>query len=282
MKTIAVIGAKGMLGVDMVEEAKKKGYKVLEYDRENIDITNVSDVEKLKSESFDWLINCAAFTDVNGAEDQKELSFAVNADGPEYLAAITRDVDVPIVHISTDYVFDGENKEGYTEDSLQFSPQNVYGQSKLEGEKRISAINPKHYIIRTSWLFGEHGKNFVSTMVKLASERDNLTVVNDQFGNPTYTKDLVSAIISLLEEQAGFGVYHLTNSTPQDKGITWFDLARCAIEAKGLKTDITPVTSDAFPQKAQRPKYSTLVNTKRPKLPDYQEAVNSYVQKLTV
>jgi dTDP-4-dehydrorhamnose reductase len=282
MKTIAIIGAKGMLGIDMTEEAKKRGYTVLEYDRDTLDITSLSEVEKLKSENIDLVINCAAYTDVNGAEDNRDLAFKVNTYGPEYLAGLTRDLDIPLVHISTDYVFDGSISEGYVEDNQQFGPLNVYGKSKLEGEVRVASTNPKHYIIRTSWLFGEHGKNFVSTMVKLATERESLTVVNDQFGNPTYTKDLVNGIMSLLEDEVNYGVYHLTNSTPEEKGITWFDLAKCAIEAKGLKTSITPVTSEVFPQKATRPQYSTLKNTKRPKLPDYREAVVAYVQTLTV
>jgi dTDP-4-dehydrorhamnose reductase len=206
MKTIAIIGAKGMLGIDMSEEAKTRGYEVLEYDRDTLDITNVSEVEKLKSQPIDVLINCAAYTDVNGAEDNRYLAFQVNAYGPEHLAGLTRDLDIPVVHISTDYVFDGSVAEGYTEENQQFGPLNVYGESKLEGEQRIISVNPKHYIVRTSWLFGVHGKNFVSTMVRLATDRDSLTVVNDQFGNPTYTKDLVKAILSLVEDEADFGV----------------------------------------------------------------------------
>ena len=282
MKKVAIIGAKGMLGIDVLEEMKKKGYDVLEYDTNNIDITKLSEVEKLKDTGVNLVINCAAYTDVNGAEDHKELAYKVNAYGSEYLAAVTRDMDIPLVHISTDYVFDGSLAEGYTEESQQFRPLNIYGQSKFEGEKRLAQMNPKHYIIRTSWLFGTHGKNFVSTMIKLATERETLTVVSDQIGNPTYTKDLAQGIINLIESQADFGLYHLTNSTPEDKGISWFDLAECAIKAKGLKTVLTPVTSEAFPQKATRPQYSTLLNTKQPKLRPYQEAVIEYVQTLTV
>ncbi len=282
MKTIAIIGSKGMLGSDITRLGRERGYEVIEFDQTMIDITQVSDVEKLKQFPIEVLINCAAFTDVNGAEDSSDTAFKVNAFGPEYLAQVSRDMNIPIVQVSTDYVFNGTQSEGYDEDSQQFGPLNVYGQSKLEGENRVIAHNPKHYIVRTSWLFGEHGKNFVSTMIKLGTERDALTVVNDQFGNPTFTEDLASSILDLLADEAPYGTYHLTNSTPDDAGVTWFDLASYAISAKGLKTHVSPVSSDAFPQKATRPQYSTLLNTKRPKLRDYREAVLEYIQKFSV
>lgn len=282
MKKVAVIGAKGMLGIDVVEAMKESGYEVIEYDVDNLDITKLSEVENLKESQAEIVINCAAYTDVNGAEDHKELAFEVNAYGPEYLAMVTRDMNIPIIHISTDYVFNGSVAQGYSEESQEFGPQNVYGKSKLEGEKRLTKINPRHYLIRISWLFGSHGKNFISTMIKLATERETVTVVNDQFGNPTYTKDLSKAIVELIGSEAEYGVYHLTNSTPDDKGISWYDLADCGIKAKGLKTNVMPVTSEAFPQKAKRPKYSTLLNTKQPKLRPYEEAVIEYVQTISV
>lgn len=277
MKHVLIVGANGMLGKDMVEGFSEQ-YTVTPVDRAELDITQADLVQKKVAElNPDLVINCAAYTDVNGAEDNKDLCYQINAYGPEYLAGATRELDIPLVHISTNYVFDGKKETPYTEDETPEYPLNVYGASKLRGEELVREINPKHYVVRISNLFGPHGKNFVQTMVNLAKDRDTLQVVDDQLGNPTYTKDLVQAIKSLVEDQADFGVYHLTNTTPTDAGISWYRLAKRAIEYKGLPTKVLPVGSDQFPTKAERPLQGTVDNTKRRKLRPYQEALQEYV-----
>ncbi len=278
MKKILIVGANGMLGKDMVDGFSHAGYEVVGVDREELDITKTDLVQsKLTEIAPDVVINCAAYTDVNGAEDAKELAYQINAYGPEYLAGATRELDIPLVQISTNYVFDGTKETPYAEDDQPEQPLNVYGASKLRGEQLVKDTNPKHYIVRISNLFGPHGKNFVQTMVSLAKDRDTLQVVDDQLGNPTYTKDLVQAVRELLEDEAEYGIYHLTNTTPTEAGISWYRLAKRAIEYKGLPTKVLPVSSDQFPTKAERPIQGTLLNSKRPKLRSYQEALQEYV-----
>lgn len=279
MKTILVTGAKGMLGMDLMTLLENHSeYNPIGYGRDDMNITHLDSVEKevLKVKP-DIVVNCAAYTDVEGAEDHIDDAYQVNAYGAEYLARATKELGIPLVQVSTNFVFDGSQEEPYREDQDAKTPINVYGSSKLRGEELARQYNDKLYIVRTSNLFGSHGKNFVQTMVQLGQTKDSLQVVGDQIGNPTYTLHLAQAIIEMLDDNAEYGVYHLTNSTPAEAGISWYTFAKGIMEIRGFPTQVTRVTSEAYPSKAQRPKQGTILNTKRPSLPSYQQALEEFL-----
>ena len=279
MKTILVIGAKGMLGMDLMRQLEDHPeYTAVGYGRDDLNITQIDSVSReVPKVHPDVVINCAAYTDVEGAEDHMDAAYQVNAYGAEYLARITKELDIPLVQVSTNFVFDGSQEEPYREDQIPQNPINIYGASKLRGEELAQQYNDKVYIVRTSNLFGPHGKNFVQTMVRLGETKDTLQVVGDQIGNPTYTKHLAQAIISMLDDGAEYGIYHLTNSTPTEAGISWYTFAKKIMEFRGFPTKVTRVTSEAYPSKAERPKQGTILNTKRPKLPSYQQALEEFL-----
>lgn len=231
-----------------------------------LDITNREQVLKsIQGIEPDVVINAAAYTDVEGCEDNRDLALQVNGYGPGYIAEACSEIGAKLVHFSTDYVFDGSKNE-YVESDAP-SPINVYGQSKLLGEQKIAENTEDYRIIRISWLFGVHGRNFVETMLKLSSQMDNVKVVDDQFGKPTYTVDLANRIKDFLELEPG--IYHLTN----DGICSWFEFASAIIN------NVIPCTSDEFPRKAKRPKYSVLVNTKTEPMRHWKEALKAYMKE---
>ncbi|MBU1178589.1 dTDP-4-dehydrorhamnose reductase [Patescibacteria group bacterium] len=276
MIKILIIGSKGMLGTELVEVFSTSDYKVYKADLPEIDITDSASIQgKLGEIKPDIVINAAAFTDVDGCEEQIELCHKVNGQALEYLVKECNKVGSTLVHYSTDYVFDGEKEEGYKE-ADQTNPQSQYGKSKELGEKNLQKYGDKYYLIRLSWLFGKHGNNFVETMLRLAREKDRLEVVNDQFGKPTYAKDLAIRTKELLESQKAFGIYHITN-----EGVTsWYDFTREIFKLAGIKTPVTPVTTDKFPRPAKRPHYSGLINTKLPLSRPWQEALGEYLDEI--
>ncbi len=250
---IVVTGANGQLGREIAGRYGDQHQLVLT-DVDNLDITDYEAVrEFLTAIKPAAVIHCAAYTNVDGAESDREGAFRVNAAGTRNLAAGCRDLAARMVYISTDYVFDGETDRPYRENDVPH-PLNVYGTTKLQGENFVREIAPRHYILRTAWLYGE-GKNFVRTMLKLARERDSLQVVNDQIGTPTYTKDLATAIFKLLAADA-YGTYHASNNG----AASWYDFAVKIFELAGVKTPVAPVPTAAFPRPARRPKYSVLEN----------------------
>ncbi|MGB9680699.1 MAG: dTDP-4-dehydrorhamnose reductase [Patescibacteria group bacterium] len=279
---ILILGAKGMLGHDLM--AVFEDHQPTGWDINEIDITNKDDVfKKIGTLNPEIIINAAAYTDVDGAEKNKELAMRVNREAVGYLAEICVQNNIILVHYSTDYVFHGNKKEGYKEEDIPEDPVNFYGQSKLLGEKEIKDCklkieNFKYYLIRTAWLFGPKSnphqhKNFVDTILKLAQERKEIKVVDDQFGSPTYTYDLARATKELIEKNYPSGIYHLTNS-----GMTnWYQFAKKIVKLSGLKTKILPCSSKEFLRPAKRPKYSFLVNTKFPKMRFWQEALSDYL-----
>ena len=269
---ILLIGSNGMLGSMLVRMFD--GHDLIALDKEDIDITDKQAIiEKGGEIAPAVVINAAAYTDVDRAEDARELAFAVNADGAENVALASKAVGATLVHYSTDYVFPGEAKDGYAEDDLAGPPVNVYGESKLEGEKRIQSSGVDYYIIRTAWLYGPNGKNFVSTMLSLAEKNDELRVVNDQFGCPTYTKDLAGATRYLLEEKFPFGIYHGVNS-----GVaSWFDLAQETFRVSGSEVRVVGVLASEFPRPAKRPSYSVLKNTKHLPMRPWQAALEDFL-----
>ena len=226
---IVVSGAKGLLGHEAVRVCDSYGDEVIRTDitpdLRHLDITDFDEImDLLQSEKPDWLINCAAYTDVDGCEDNEMLAYRMNAKAPGYLADACRQCSVNLLHISTDYVFDGKKKQPYTEDDTT-GPINLYGKSKLAGEKAVKTSMKDFIIVRPQWLFGPGGKNFVSTILDIARGTDRIKVVNDQWGSPTYSKDLAKALRILIAADAR-GIYHVCNRGRT----TWFELASKAVE----------------------------------------------------
>lgn len=264
IKTL-IIGSSGMLGSDLCK-AFPDAVKLTHHD---LDITDREQViESILKIKPDVVINAAAYTNVDGCEDNKELAFQVNGYGPGYIAEACARAGAKLVHFSTDYVFDGSKKE-YVESDIP-DPINVYGDSKLLGEKKIIENMDDYRIVRISWLFGIHGKNFVETMLKLSGEMDTVKVVNDQFGKPTYTMDLASKVKEIIELEPG--IYHITN----DGICSWYEFASSIID------NVIPCTSEEFPRKAKRPKYSVLVNTKTEPMRHWREALKDYLQERNI
>lgn len=271
---VLVIGAKGMLGSAMMDVWRE--HQTVGYDRPDIDITRPESIAAVFSkEQPEVVINCAAYTAVDQCETEENVAEFVNATAVGYLAAATKARGVPLVHISTDYVFDGNTLGGYEEDAMT-DPVNAYGRTKEHGEKALVANTDRFWLVRTSWLYGPHGKNFVQTMLDVAKEKPAVRVVNDQHGKPTYTHDLANFIKQLVTEQAPFGMYHGVN----EPETTWYDFTAAMYRQAGLLTAVTPVSSDQFPRPAKRPTWSSLRNTKRPPMRPWSEALRDYLRIL--
>ncbi|KAA0895292.1 dTDP-4-dehydrorhamnose reductase [Oryzomonas rubra] len=246
---ILVVGANGMLGRDLMPLLGDRGRGV---DIDGIDITSLESVERvLTAVRPSVVINCAAYTDVDGCESNQETAMRVNGEGVGHLAMASRTIGARLVQISSDYVFDGSKGTPYLEDDAP-NPLSVYGESKLAGEMN-AAVNPDHLIVRTQWLYGLHGKNFVETMLRLGSERDELSVVDDQVGSPTWTVDLAHAVVALLEKGCR-GVYHAAN----EGYCSWNDFARAIFQEAGMAVTVTAMTTEQLNRPARRPLYSTL------------------------
>lgn len=251
---VMITGAAGQLGVDVSTLlGQKKSFEVHSFTKQELDVTNEKDVkEKINILKPDWILHCAAYTNVEAAEGEGDhLNWLINKKGTRWIAQIAAEVGARLVYVSTDYVFDGIQERPYVEDDVK-QPINQYGAAKLAGEEEVLAFHPSPYIIRTSWVFGEEGQNFVHTMLKLAESRDEIKVVNDQYGRPTYTKDLAQFMLYLIENQISAGVYHFSN----ENEATWFEFAKEILKNRAVK--IIPVDSSEFTQKAKRPKYSIL------------------------
>ena len=257
---IVIFGANGMLGHALQRVFPKAHF----FGHRDVEITNENTVKKiLKRERPAVIINAAAYTDVDACEDNRDHAFAVNGDGPGYIASACSETEAILVHYGTDYIFDGTKKE-YREDDLP-NPLNIYGKSKLLGEVSIQNNMENYRIIRTSWLFGSHGRNFVDTILSLSRQVPDVRVVNDQIGKPTYTTDLAQATPDIIRDDPG--IYHITN----DGQCSWYEFASSFIP------NAIPCTSAEFPRKAQRPVYSVLANTKTPPLRHWREAVREYI-----
>lgn len=274
---ILITGANGMLAKAVKEELKEN--ELVCTDVEELDITNLDAVRLYtKKVKPDYIINCAAYTAVDKAEEQEELVYKINAIGPKNLAIATQENNAVLVHISTDYVFGGEKdvSEDYSEDDEK-NPQAVYGKTKLAGEKFIEENCKKFYIFRTAWLYGE-GHNFVRTMINLSKEHDKVKVVNDQHGSPTYAVDLASIIHQAMEKQIPFGVYNSTNMGYT----TWYDFTKMIYDLEGINCKVIPVTSEEFKSAAKRPKNSQMSKSKLLKygikIPTYEDALKRYLK----
>jgi dTDP-4-dehydrorhamnose reductase len=273
---ILILGAKGMLGQDLAKVLAD--YQLTLWDKEEIDITdqNLADT-KIGNLKPRIIINCAAYTAVDDCETHKDLALQLNNQAVGYLALLAKKIGAILVQISTDYVFNGQNVKGYTEDSEEFGPVNFYGESKLLGERTLKNIGGDYYLIRTSWLYGKNGKNFVETMLKLGPEKKQLKVVNDQFGKPTFTIDLSRQILYILSNNLPFGIYHATNET-KEGGISWFDFAQEIFKQAKLVVKVEPCSSLEYLRPAKRPSHSALINTKLPPLRNWEEALREYLE----
>lgn len=250
---ILVTGANGQLGKDLIKELKSRGHTPLGIDREDGDIADLDTVLRLFDEKKpEAVIHCAAYTAVDRAESDKEACFAANVTGSRNMALAAKKAGIPILAISTDYVFDGEG-DCFFEIGDPTGPQNYYGETKLQGENAIREITEKYFIVRTSWVFGEEGNNFVKTMHRLGTEKDSLQVVCEEVGSPTYTKDLCRLLADMIVTDK-YGTYHATN-----EGIcSRYEFAVAILKRFGVSCPVTPVPSSAFPTPAKRPHNSRL------------------------
>jgi dTDP-4-dehydrorhamnose reductase len=264
---ILLIGAGGQLGRCLVEGLV--GEELLAFDHSRLDVTNLEHIRSgIGSLAPDIVINASAFNDVDGAELHQDAAFLVNAEGPRNLALVTASCNIPLLHVSTDYVFDGSARSPYHE-FCETNPLSVYGRSKLAGEKAIRDLNPRHYIVRTAWLFWEQGQNFLTGMYRLA-RREQVSVVADSFGSPTYVPDLAQAINRLIRTEA-YGTYHFAGKGSASRWELVVELYRTL----GIRTEAIPVPQSTFPTRATRPQYSALTTWQQPliELPPWQEGV---------
>jgi len=277
---VFVTGVRGQLGYDVVNELEKRGMEAIGVDIQEMDITDADSVSQvIGAAEPDAVIHCAAYTAVDAAEDNVEICRKVNADGTQNIANMCKKLDIPMIYISTDYVFDGKGERPWQPDDER-APLNVYGQTKYEGELAVQNTLEKYFIVRIAWVFGLNGKNFVKTMLNLGRTRDRLTVVNDQFGSPTYTYDLAKLLVDMIQTDK-YGIYHATN-----EGIcTWYEFACEIFRQAGISVEVAPVTADQYPAKAKRPSNSRMSKDKLEeqgfeRLPSWQDALSRYLKEL--
>lgn len=280
---ILVTGYKGQLGYDVVNEATSRNIEAVGVDIDEMDITNVDQVNKvIKEGNYDAVVHCAAWTAVDKAEDPELLETVkkVNVEGTANIANVCEELDIPMMYFSTDYVFDGQGEIPWDEYSER-KPLNVYGQTKYEGELVVEKLQ-KHFIIRIAWVFGVNGNNFIKTMLRLGKERGAVSVVNDQIGNPTYTYDLAKLVVDMIQTEK-YGIYHATNS---GDFISWYDFACEIFKQAGLDVEVTPVDSNTFPAAAKRPNNSRMNQSELDKngfnrLPSWQDALSRYLKEIS-
>ncbi len=284
---VLVTGSRGQLGFDVMQELSSRGHEAIGCDLPELDITDGAAVSRLVKEVRpDAVIHCAAWTAVDAAEDEenREKVFAVNAEGTRNVAKAAAETGAKLLYLSTDYVFDGQGTTPWKADETHFAPLNVYGKSKLMGEKAVLELVPRHFIVRIAWVFGLHGKNFVRTMLSLSKTHSSLRVVNDQVGTPTYTPDLSRLLVDMIETDK-YGIYHATN---EGGYISWYDFACAIFEEAGVKVDVTPVTTEEYGlSKAARPYNSRLDKSKLSEngftpLPDWRDALHRYIKELSL
>ena len=273
-----VTGVKGQLGHDVMEELDLRGHEGVGVDIEEMDVTDAKTVDRvIKEAKADGVIHCAAYTAVDAAEDNEELCTKINADGTESIAKVCQELDLPLMYISTDYVFDGEGERPW-EPEDPCHPLNVYGQSKYLGEQAVQKYLDKYYIVRIAWVFGVSGNNFIKAMLNKAKTTNRVTVVSDQVGSPTYTRDLAVLLVDMMEKDR-YGIYHATN-----EGIcTWYEFAKEIFVQAGIDMEGVPISADEYPAKAKRPHNSRMEKNKLDtagfrRLPTWQDALKRYLK----
>ncbi|MCI9338482.1 MAG: dTDP-4-dehydrorhamnose reductase [Lachnospiraceae bacterium] len=277
---ILVTGVNGQLGHDVVKELEKRGIEAVGVDIQEMDITDAGSVDRvIRQTAPDSVIHCAAYTAVDAAEDNEEACRRVNADGPRNIAKLCKELDIPMLHISSDYVFDGKGTQSWKPED-PCNPQSVYGLTKYEGEEAVRELLAKYFIVRITWTFGVNGKNFVKTMLNLSKNHTTVRVVNDQFGSPSYTYDLAKLLADMVLTDK-YGTYHATN-----EGIcSWYEFACAIYREAGLEMNVVPVTTEEYGAKAKRPANSRMDKEKLTengfrRLPTWQDALSRYIKAL--
>ena len=281
---VLVTGAKGQLGSDLLCELSNRNIDAIGIDIDDLDITDAKAtkevIEKINADKkLDAIIHCAAYTAVDAAQDNEALVTKINADGTKNIAEVAKALDLSMMYISTDYVFDGEGERPWEPDDKR-APLNIYGMTKYKGELYVEELLEKYFIVRISWVFGLQGNNFIKTMLRLGKERGAVSVVNDQIGSPTYTPDLSRLLADMILTDK-YGRYHATN-----EGLcSWYEFACEIFKQAKLDVKVTPVSSDAFPVKAKRPHNSRMDKSKLTEngfelLPGWQDALSRYLSEL--
>ena len=275
---VLVTGVKGQLGYDVVKDLEKRGHQPIGVDRDEMDLMDNEAIRtfimNLKPEA---IIHCAAYTAVDKAEEEVETCYQINAEAVKVISECAKELDVKLIYISTDYVFDGTKEGEYVETDLP-NPINVYGASKLKGEQYVQTLLEKYYIVRISWVFGVNGNNFIKTMRRLGSERDELNIINDQVGSPTYTADLAPLLVDMMETDK-YGIYHATN----EETCSWYEFANEIFKQSGIEVKTNPITTDQYPTAAKRPMNSKMSKEKLKAngfnlLPNWQAALSNYLK----
>ena len=260
MKNVLVTGGKGQLAAAIKECSKNmREYQFFFLDSDKLDITNTEEVEAFFQENkITYCINCAAYTNVDQAENEKEIAQTINEEGAKILAQACSRYKSELIQISTDYVFDGNQAKLYTENDPP-NPLSMYGQTKLDGEIAVASVLAEHYIIRTSWLYSEYGSNFLKTMLKLSKVKNEISVVCDQIGTPTNATDLATVVLKIINEnRKAYGTYHFSN-----EGVaSWYDFAKAIFKESNSNTEVVPIKSEEFPTLAERPAFSILDKSK--------------------
>ena len=275
---VLVTGVKGQLGYDVVKDLEKRGHQPIGVDRDEMDLMDNEAIRtfimNLKPEA---IIHCAAYTAVDKAEEEVETCYQINAEAVKVISECAKELDVKLIYISTDYVFDGTKEGEYVETDLP-NPINVYGASKLKGEQYVQTLLEKYYIVRISWVFGVNGNNFIKTMRRLGSERDELNIINDQVGSPTYTADLAPLLVDMMETDK-YGIYHATN----EETCSWYEFTNEIFKQSGIEVKTNPITTDQYPTAAKRPMNSKMSKEKLKAngfnlLPNWQAALSNYLK----
>lgn len=277
MNNILVTGSTGQLGSDVVKELLKRGYSTLSPNRSEFNLCSEDSIRNyILNSNCEAIVHCAAYTQVDKAEDEKDLCIKINATATKHIVKCAKILDIPMIYISTDYVFDGTKDGEYTEND-ETNPINIYGESKLAGEKYVQEILDKYYIVRTSWVFNINGKNFIETMLRLSKTNNQLSIVNDQIGSPTYTKDLSRLLVDMLETSK-YGLYHATN----EGYCSWYEFADTIFKLANINIDIKAINSNEYASRAKRPLNSKLSKDKlieygfKP-LPHWEDALKDYL-----
>ena len=277
MNNILVTGSTGQLGSDVVKELLKRGYSTLSPNRSEFNLCSEDSIRNyILNSNCEAIVHCAAYTQVDKAEDEKDLCIKINATATKHIVKCAKILDIPMIYISTDYVFDGTKDGKYTEND-ETNPINIYGESKLAGEKYVQEILDKYYIVRTSWVFNINGKNFIETMLRLSKTNNQLSIVNDQIGSPTYTKDLSRLLVDMLETSK-YGLYHATN----EGYCSWYEFANTIFKLANINIDIKAINSNEYASRAKRPMNSKLSKDKlieygfKP-LPHWEDALKDYL-----
>lgn len=277
MNNILVTGSTGQLGSDVVKELLKRGYSTLSPNRSEFNLCSEDSIRNyILNSNCEAIVHCAAYTQVDKAEDEKDLCIKINATATKHIVKCAKILDIPMIYISTDYVFDGTKDGEYTEND-ETNPINIYGESKLAGEKYVHEILDKYYIVRTSWVFNINGKNFIETMLRLSKANNQLSIVNDQIGSPTYTKDLSRLLVDMLETSK-YGLYHATN----EGYCSWYEFANTIFKLANINIDIKAINSNEYASRAKRPLNSKLSKDKlieygfKP-LPHWEDALKDYL-----